>query len=135
MSLGETDDPAVQYILDKWGLVGDSIIIEGMVSEIYVAYDLKRGAYNSDSIRGHLKIHPDNLKCDFAIKHPQAEIVEASGDMGVVGQVVRRAFAELGLQMRLVLGDHFEAVHNVQKESPKTVKIDAGIPREETVEI
>jgi len=70
--------------------------------------DVYWGAFQANVACGHIKYGPENLKCDFAVRNPEAEIIEAGGDTAVVGEVIRRLARELGLQCHAATIAHAE---------------------------
>ena len=108
----ESEDPSILYVLKRWGEMGDSLVIEGRVEAMTATWELKRGEYNSENLRSHSRYLPDNLKCDIIIRKPEAEIVTAGGDIGIVGAVFRQFARELGNATFQLMVQHMDAVYH-----------------------
>jgi hypothetical protein len=128
----EEVSPGLKYILERWKLTEDSppntaLVIEGHVSTISVKWTLKRGHYASDSIDGMIVLQPDNLKCDLLVYHPQAEIIAARGDLGVVGEVFRQFGRMAGIKLQEVAKAHMQEVYpDIPEPQPTDSRVDAG---------
>ena len=120
-------------MIDKWDLALENavLVIEGRVTEMSATWSLKRGAYNSDAISGTMKLEPDNLRCDFLVHNPVAEILAAQGDIGIVGYVFHRFAHELGLKTQQIMVEHMQQVY---PEPPPATRVSAGERRETTSE-
>ena len=121
-------------MIEKWGLIDAPknavLTIEGKVTEMSATWSLKRGAYNSDAISGTMKLEPDNLRCDFLVHNPVAEILAAQGDIGIVGYVFHRFAHELGLKTQQIMVEHMQQVY---PEPPKEgTRVSAGERRDFT---
>lgn len=115
--LGAADTSEIRYVLDRWDMKNDRIVVEGHIEEISVTWTMARGEYQADKTTGTLKLIPDNLKCDIVVEKATAEIVESGGDIGIVGQVVKRLSRELDLRVQGLMAEHFEAVYAVPKKA------------------
>lgn len=136
--LGETDDPAILYVIERWGNieVGDtqSLVIEGSVTELYVSWQLKRGEYNSEIIHGHIKVRPDNLKCDIVVPKAATEIVEGGDDLAIMEHVFRRIAAQLGVQAQGAMIQHMGNIYAAKEKKAK--RVDAKeVPTTTSVEL
>ena len=82
----ETTDEALRYVIDRWGYVGDKIVIEGHITEMTTSWTIKQG----DWLNAKMTYEPINLKCDLLVYHPQAAIITERGDLGIVAEVFRQ---------------------------------------------
>lgn len=121
--LGETDDPGILYVIERWGMVEDQVVIETRITGFDVTWQMHRGNYQSDELKGRIKVETENLKCDIVIQKPTAEIIESEGDLGIVGQVYRRFVAEARLQTHEAMKDHMNILHLAKNE--KAARVDA----------
>ena len=119
----EMENEALTYVIGRWGYVGDSLVIEGRVTEIFATMTLKRGEYNSDAISATIKMEPKNLKCDLVVNKPVPEIEESGDDLAIVGLVFRRFGAELALQAQGIMVEHMK---NCYPEPPPKARVQAG---------
>ena len=109
--------PALQYVLARWNLELEGapenavLVIEGRVTELSASWTMKRGNYQSDSMTAQMKLEPKNLKCDLLVYHPEAEIIAAKGDLGVVAEVFRQFGNMMGREGQKVMVTHLANVY------------------------
>ena len=124
-------DDAATYVMERMGVVDDRIVIEGRITELYVSWQLKRGEYNSEEIRGHMKIAPDNLVCDFIVDKVGQKVMEARGSHVVAGEVFRVAARELDLRCLELMTMHNLTIHNETKTKEDRVQMGTAIESKE----
>lgn len=126
----DLDDAAI-YVVERLGAVDDRVIIEGRITELYVSWTLKRGDYNSEEIRGHMKIAPDNLMCDFIVDKVGQKIMEARGSHVIAGEVFRVAARELDLKCLDQMRMHMLTIYDETKTKEKRVQMGTAIESKE----
>jgi len=124
-------DTSALYVMERLGVVDDRVIVEGRITELYVSWNLKRGDFNSEEIRGHMKITPDNLTCDFIVDKVGQKIVDSRGSHVVAGEVFRVAARELDLRCLKLMTQHLLTIHAETEKKAERVQAGTAIESKE----
>ena len=73
-------------------------------------------------MRSYVKLDFDNpgspFKCDLVVRHPQAEIVQAGGDLGIVEIALRQLSAVASRSGHQAMVEHQELIYSIPGDKP-----------------
>jgi len=121
--------PELQYVLKGWHLddapPNAVLVIKGDITEMSFSWTIKCG----DWLTAKTTYEPHNLKCDLLVYHPQAAIVAARGDLGIVAEVYRQLGNTTGREAKRIMLTYQGKHYPPPEEEPR---VSAGEGRDTT---
>jgi hypothetical protein len=123
-------EAVIEHMIDRWQAVKDCVLVQGRIKKMTLRWELKRGEYQSDVEVQEFELEFDNLKCDFLVHNVSGSVALCEGDIGIVGDVYRKAQHYLGEKAHGVMLQHMNPQYEpkkVRKLQTKTRPVDGEI--------